>query len=207
MRRIQQIAVVLMLAGTAVACGAPHHIHYYELDPGPMAATPSAPQIPVTILIARITATHLYRDDRLVYGSGPVELGTYEYERWSESPVDIIQDGLITSLRSSGQFGMVGRIGSNVRGNYILRGHLNSMYEVDKPLVARFSLELELFDTKSGMTVWTSTYSHDEPVSGKSVADVIEAMDKNVHAGIEQLTGGIAQYFADHPPKAAASGN
>lgn len=207
MRRIQQIAAVLMLAGTAVACGAPHHIRYYVIDPGPMSAAPSTPPIPVTILIARITATHLYRDDRLVYGSGPVELGTYEYERWSESPVDMVQDMMVASLRSGGQYGMVGRVGSNVRGNYILRGHLNSMYEVDKPLVARFSLELELFDSKSGMTVWTSTYSHDEPVSGKSVADVIEAMDKNVHAGIEQLTGGIAQYFADHPPKAASSGN
>jgi ABC-type uncharacterized transport system auxiliary subunit len=206
MRRIQQIAAVVMLAGTAAACGAPHHIRYYVIDPGPMTAAPSTPQIPVTILIARITATHLYRDDRLVYGSGPVELGTYEYERWSESPVDMVQDMVLAALRSTGEYGMVGRVGSNMRGNYIIRGHLNSMYEVDKPLVARFSLQLELFDTKSAMTVWTSTYTHDEPVSGKSVADVIEAMDKNVHAGIQQLTGGIAQYFVDHPPQAAASG-
>jgi len=208
MHRIRQIALIFALAGTMCACGAAHHIRYYVIDAGPTAGTPSAPQIPVTIMVARITSTHLYRDDRLVYGAGPVELGTYEYERWSESPVDMMQDLLVASLRSGGEYGSVARVGSRQKGNYILHGHLNSLYEVDKPsLVARFSLELELFDVKSGMTVWTQTYSHDEPVSGKTVTDVVEAMDKDVHSGIQDLTAGIAQYFANHPPQPSASGN
>lgn len=200
MRRFQQFVLVLVLAGATFGCGAAPHIHYYVIDPGPMTPTPSTPQIPVTILVARITSTHLYRDDRLVYGSGPVELGTFSYQRWAESPVDMVQDLLLASLRAGGEYGSVARVGSNQHGNFILRGHLNSMYEVDKPsLLARFSLELELFDIKSGMTVWTQTYTHDEPASGKSVADVIEAMDKNVHSGIQDLTSGIAQYFVNHP--------
>lgn len=207
MRRIQQFAIIFALASAMCACGAAHHIHYYVIDAGPAASTLAASQIPVAIVVARITSTHLYRDDRLVYGSGPVELGTYEYERWSESPVDMMQDLLVATLRSGGEYGSVARVGSRQKGNYVLHGHLNSLYEVDKPsLVARFSLELELFDTKTGMTVWTQTYSHDEPVSGKSVTNVIEAMDKNVHSGIQDLTAGIAQYFASHPPQAAASG-
>jgi ABC-type uncharacterized transport system auxiliary subunit len=206
MRRIQQVGLVFILVATMAACGAAHHVHYYVIDAGPMTAAPASPQVPVTILVARITSTHLYRDDRLVYGSGPVELGTYEYERWSESPVDMVQDLVLASLRSTNEFGSVARVGSNQRGNFILRGHLNSLYEVDKPsLEARFSLELELVDIKSGMTVWSQTYSHDEAVSGKSVVDVIEAMDKNVHGGIQELTSGIAQYFASHPVAAAAS--
>jgi ABC-type uncharacterized transport system auxiliary subunit len=175
------------------------------IDPGPMAANSSAPQFPVTILISRITASHLYREDRLVYGAGEVQFGIHENERWAESPVDMMQDLLLSSLRSTGQYASVARIGSMQHGNYILRGHLNSLYEVDKPqLLGRFSLELELFDSKGGTTVWTGSYSHDEPVNGKTVPDVIEALDRDVHAGVQQLTASLGQYFANHPPQTPA---
>jgi ABC-type uncharacterized transport system auxiliary subunit len=203
MRRFQLVALILVLAWISGGCGAARPVHFYVIDPGPMAANPSTAQIPVTILIARITASHLYREDRLVYGAGDVQFGIHENERWTESPVDMMQDLILTSLRSTGQYAAVARIGSMQRGNYILRGHLNSLYEVDKPqLLGRFSLELELFDSKAGMTVWTHTYSHDEPVNGKSVPDVIQALDRDVHAGIQELTASLGQYFASHPPPA-----
>ena len=92
----------------------------------------------------RVAASHLYRDDRLVYGSGPVQLGTYEYQRWAEPPVDLIQDSLISSLRSTKHYRSVSAIGSNLRGEYVLRAHLFSLDEVDKPeFAARFSIQLD----------------------------------------------------------------
>jgi ABC-type uncharacterized transport system auxiliary subunit len=205
MRRFQLVALIIVLAWISGGCGAARPVHFYVIDPGPMSANAAAPPYPVTILLARITASHLYREDRLVYGGGDVQFGIHENERWTESPVDMMQDLLLASLRSTGQYASVARIGSMQRGNYILRGHLNSLYEVDKPaLLARFSLELELFDSKAGTTVWTETYTHDEPVSGKSVPDVIEAIDRDVHGGIQQLTTSLGQYFASHPPQPAA---
>ena len=77
---------------------------YYVLDIGLHGADVRflPARFPVRLLVARITASHLYRDDRLVYGSGPVQLGTYEYERWAEPPADMIQDMLISSLARDG---------------------------------------------------------------------------------------------------------
>ena len=106
------------------------------LDPGSDAApnpAGSAPRFPITLLVARVSSSQLYRDDRLVYGTGPVQLGTYEYERWAESPAEMVQDTLIASLRSTGEYRSVSAIGSNLRGEYILRGHLYALDEVDKP--------------------------------------------------------------------------
>jgi ABC-type uncharacterized transport system auxiliary subunit len=207
MRRIQQTMLVVVLAGISASCGASRPIKYYVLDVSPAPAISPSAQFPITLLIGRVTASHLYRDDRLVYGAGPVELGTYEYQRWAESPADMVQDILISSLRSAKQYRSVSRIESNFRGDYILRGHLYSFYEVDKPeLAARFSVQLDLFDPKSGTTVWTDSYSHDEPVTGKTVGDVVEALDRNVRAGMQQFTANLAQYFSTHPeqPRAAA---
>jgi ABC-type uncharacterized transport system auxiliary subunit len=205
--RRMQISGLLMLAILLAGCGAARPVKYYVLDVNPAPTNSASAQIPVTLLVGRLVASHLYHDDRLVYGSGPVQLGTYEYDRWAEAPADMVQDMLVTILRSSGQFRAVSRVTSNVRGEYVVRGHLYAMYGVDQPeLVARFSLQLELFDPTTRTTVWSQIYTHDEPVAAKTVPSIVEAMDKNVTAGLQQLSGGITQYFASHPPQQAQPG-
>jgi ABC-type uncharacterized transport system auxiliary subunit len=204
----RRVSEAVLLAGALVSigmltnCGAARPTNYYVLDSGTsqLPERPAtSPQFPVTLVVGRIITTHLYRDDRLVYGSGPVELGTYEYQRWAEPPAEMIQDIIVASLRATGKFRSVSRIASALRPDYIVRGRLIALYEVDKPMAARFSLELELFDPKSATTVWTDSYSHDEPVAGKKVADVVEALDANVRAGMARLTASLSQYFASRP--------
>ena len=198
---------LLMLAILMAGCGAARPIKYYVLDVNPAPVNSASAQIPVTLLVGRFIASHLYHDDRLVYGSGPVQLGTYEYDRWSEPAADMVQDMLVTILRSSRQFRSVSKVTSNVRGEYVLRGHLYSMYGVDRPeLVARFSIQLELYEPATHTTVWSQIYTHDEPVQGKTVPDIVIAMDKNVTAGLQQLVTGITQYFENHPPQQAQPG-
>jgi len=208
--RQMQLAVACVLAILAGGCGATHPTKYYVLDAPAAAPAQSAAPIPVRLIVGRVTSSHLYRDDRLVYGTSSVELGTYEYERWSEPPVDLIQDQLVAALRDSGQYRAVSRMGSAARGDYIVRGQLYALDEIDNgksSIAARFTFQLELFDPSSGTVVWNGSYNHDEPVSGKTVSDVVQAMDKNVEAGIQQLTSGLSQYLAAHAPQQQSSGN
>ncbi len=204
-QRTGQALLLLAMAGICCGCGASRPVKYYVLDaeagkPAPM--TNTSAKYPITILVARIASSHLYHDDRLVYGAGPVELGTYEYQRWAEPPAEMVQDTLVSSLRSTGQYRSVSPIGSNLKGEYILRGRLYALDEVDNPAItARFSIGLELFDTKTGTTVWTNSYSHDEPVNGKTVPDVVQALDQNVRTGLAQLAASLGEYFASHPPQ------
>jgi ABC-type uncharacterized transport system auxiliary subunit len=205
--RRTQFSAFLMLTILMAGCGAARPVKYYVLDVNPAPASSASAQVPVTLLVGRFVASHLYHDDRLVYGSGPVQLGTYEYDRWAEPAADMVQDMLVTVLRSSGQFRAVSKVTSNVRGEYVVRGHLYSMYGVDQPeLVARFSIQLELYDPAARTTVWSQIYTHDEPVQGKNVPAIVEAMDRNVTAGLQQLSAGITQYFVSHPPQQAQPG-
>jgi len=206
MRGVKQSAWILLLAGILSGCGGTRPTKYYVLSVPASPSTQSSAPLPVSLLVARPITSHLYRDDRIVFGSGPVELGTYEFERWAQSPADMIQDLLVNSLRATGQYRSVLRPGSNARGDYIVRSNLRALYEVDRPeLVARFSLHLELYDPKAGATVWGSSYTHDEPASGKNVAVIVEAMDRNVRAGMQQLTSELGQYIAAHPPTQPAA--
>jgi len=115
----------------------------------------------------------------------------------------MIQEVLFRALRSSGRFRAVYAQHSSVRGDYLLRGRLYDFKEMNgSSMEARLSLELELRDVKTGNTVWTHLYNHDEPVSGKKVSAVVAALNRNVQRATSELTASLSEYFSAHPPAA-----
>ena len=204
-RQRPQFAALIFSLICLSGCAASRPMKYYVLDPGPVPASQGTPTYQVSLLVGRVSASHLFRDDRIVFGSGPVQLGVYSYDRWAEPPADLLQDLLVSTLRSTGQYRAVSNLSSNIHGDFIVRGHLWDISEVDKPeLMARFRFEVELFDPNTRTTVWSHRYEHDEAVPGKTVNDVVEAMDKNVRAALREITAGIGEYFANHPVQAQA---
>jgi ABC-type uncharacterized transport system auxiliary subunit len=199
MRRLASWTI--FLACLAAGCVSAKSPRYYRLNPAPVATQSNTAPFQVSILVGRLTAPRILRDDRVVYGMSDVEMGVDEYHRWTEPPTEMIEDLLVQRLRRSGQYKSVQRISSTARGDYLLRGHLTSLNEVDQPagIKARFNIQLELFEQKSGSVVWTGSYSHDEPVEKKSVTAVVESLEKSVNEGLEQLTANLAQYFGTHP--------
>jgi ABC-type uncharacterized transport system auxiliary subunit len=150
--------------------------------------------------LGSLITQHLYREDRIVYGTGPEQLGTYEYQRWAEPPTEMIQEVLLRELRASGRYRAVHYRRSNMAGDFAIRGHLYDFKEVTgSPMSARVTLELEMRDLKSGATVWTHYYTHDEPAIGKDVQAVVAALDKNVQRGIKEVVTSLDQYFLSHP--------
>ncbi len=189
----------MLLAGMMAACGATRPAKYYELE-APLAPAVASNPLPVSLLVGHIAASHLYRDDRIVYATSGQELGTYQYQRWAEPPTEMIETMLVRALRASGQYRSVDRLSSSARGEYIVRGRLDVLEEVDKPaLGARFAIELDLYHPKSGTTVWSQTYTHDEPVNEKQMAAIVEALNRNVQQGLAQLVANLGQYLATHP--------
>jgi ABC-type uncharacterized transport system auxiliary subunit len=191
----------LILACGTAGCVKARAVHYYTLSIPPLAAQPYAQPIPVTIVVGRLNAPRLLRDDRVVYAMSDVELGVDEYHRWAEPPTGIIERLLVDRLRGSSRYKAVQHLSSTTRGDYILRGHLAALNEVDDPsgIKARFTLQLELFDVKAGRVVWNDQYTNDEPVPQKTVTSVVQSLQKSVNAGLDQLTASLAQYFAAHP--------
>jgi ABC-type uncharacterized transport system auxiliary subunit len=190
----------MFLACLAAGCVSARSPRYYRLSLAPATTQSNVSPFQVSILVGRLTAPRILRDDRVIYGMSDVELGVDEYHRWTEPPTEMIEDLLVQQLRHSGQYKSVQRISSTARGDYLLRGHLTSLNEVDDPsgIKARFNIQLELFDQKSGSVVWTGSYSHDEPVGKKMVTAVVESLQKSVNEGIEQLSVSLAQYFSSH---------
>lgn len=193
----QGVLVLLALFAAIVSgCGASRPIKYYQLTVPADVKPAASPTATVGLALGPLVTSHLYREDRIVYSAGPGEMGTYAYQRWAEPPVEMMQEVLLRELRASGRYRDVHSQRSNTQGDFVLRGRLYDFKEVNgSPLVARVTAEWELRDQKSGSTVWTHYYSHDEPVNGKDVAAMVAALDRNVQRGIAEVTASLDQYF------------
>jgi ABC-type uncharacterized transport system auxiliary subunit len=191
------IAAVSLIAAWLSGCvAASRPAKYYQLTvPTDVGVVEKEGAVPVSLLVGNLITSHLYREDRIVYGNGPEQLGTYEYQRWAEPPTEMIQEVLLRELRATGHYRAVHVRRSNMPGDFAIRGHLYDFKEIDGGAPStRVTLELEMRDLKTGATVWNHYYTHDEPASGKEVPAIVAALDKNVQRSVKEIVESLDQY-------------
>jgi ABC-type uncharacterized transport system auxiliary subunit len=200
--------LLAICASVAAGCGAARPIKYYQLTvPAGMAQASDATTLPVTLLVGAIQSSPLYREDPIVYSTGAEAMGTYENQRWAEPPVEMLQGVLARELRATGHYRSVNTLRSNGNGDYVLRGRLYDFKEVSGPaLMARVVVEFELHEAKTGATVWSQYYAHDEPVASKDVPAVVAALDRNTQSIVVQVRAALDQYFSAHPVSGTTAG-
>jgi ABC-type uncharacterized transport system auxiliary subunit len=197
------VCIAALSAGLLAGCGAARPSKYYQLTiPGESAQAADPVPFPVTLLVGPFRASHLYREDQIVYSMSGENMGTYEYQRWAEPPTEMLREVLMRELRTSGRYRAVDVLRSNSRGDYILYGRLYDFKEVSgASLTTRVTMDLELREAKTGSTVWTHYYTHDEPADGKDMAAVVAALDRSAQRGVNEVKSSLTEYFSAHPTK------
>jgi ABC-type uncharacterized transport system auxiliary subunit len=201
-KRIALILLAMLVVGIS-GCGAVPENKYYQLKaPGETISPAVGEPLPVTLLVGPLKASHLYREDRIVFATDSEQMGTYQIHRWAEPPAQMVQQLLLRTLRNSHRYSAVNLLASNSHGDFLLEGNLYDFKEVSgSKLVGRMNLELELRDTKTGVIVWTHNYSHDEPVNGRDVSAVVAALDQNAQRWVSETEAGLNEYFSAHVKK------
>lgn len=180
------LCLLLGLAG--LACGSAPPTNYYTVRiPQPPAAAENGKG---QLGVALPQAEHLLRQDRIVYFTQEHGLNFYHYHRWAEPPAFMVQSALIRRLQSAGMFGDVVPYRAQKGLDYLLRGRLLALEEVDSgtEVSARFGLQLELVRQEDAQVVWSSGHNCQRPVGTKSVDAVVEALSGCVEEGLTQLT-------------------
>ncbi len=190
--------LALVAIGLA-SCGSPKPIKYYQVS-FPTKSFVAADAVNTALTVRTFEASPLYLDNKMVYGFDSPEMGTYEYQRWAEAPVAILQTALVRGLRASGRFQAVYTMRADPSARYILGGQLYDFKEVDAAaVVARLSFEVRLRDRKTGTIVWEHSYTYDEPATEKSVSAFVIAMDKNIQRSVQEIQAGLEDFFRAHP--------
>jgi len=148
------------------------------------------------------------RDGGILYRTGTHEVNAYQYHRWLETPDRVVHDMLVQVLRASGRYSSVQEQGAAIGGDYLVRGKLVDFSEIDNSTIqARVSLAIELYNRKAGSTVWTHTYTRDEPVEGKDIQDVVRCLERNLSNGLNEIAASLDQFFSHELEATSGIGN
>src|SRR5216683_2532542 len=175
------ISTCLVIGGLiGTGCVVTKPVRYYTIEPVSATANQGKPD-GLVLLVGSIATPETLQDGRIRYRSGANEAGAYEYHRWTERPGSMVRNALIRALRNSGKYQRVLESGSSANGDYLLRGKLDEFDEVDHAtILTKISIHVELVDRKSNQNVWDRMVEREEPVSGKSVVDVVQSLDRNL---------------------------
>jgi len=186
-----------MMAGGLVcaSCVATRPVRYYTIEQASPPANQGKPD-GLVLLVGNIATMEALQDGRIRYRSGPNESGAYEYHRWTERPGSMVRTSLVRALRASGKYRRVQEAGSLATGDYLLLGKVYEFGEVDSASIqTRISLQVELVDRKTNHNVWDRLVERQEPVGGKTVADVVQSLDRNLQHVVSETAVEIDKFL------------
>ena len=189
---------VFIVVGLLTGCGSEKvpPTRYYKLDIPP-APAPAGPPVPASIRIEPFRTTSLLRQDRIVYRPSPVEVGFYEYHRWAEPPKDSVTRALAEQLIKRKAFQSVRISDTGERADYVLRGTVEQLQEVDYKggVRAQVSISAVLEDPVQRQTIWSGTASSEIPVARRDVQGVVAAMGQASQQSITRLMADVTKFI------------
>ena len=192
----------LGLACLAVAClacsGVVPPTNYYVLDlPAPV---PAAAPLEHTAVLMPIRVGGVIRQGRIVYRESPVEVGYYEYHRWGEDPRESVSRALREQVLALGTFARLDHFDGRTAADYVLRGELLQLEEVDHggDVRAAVKISLELVETATARVVWGGSTEKTEMVSASEVRSVVAGLSAAAQQAIRQLAGELDRHL--RPP-------
>jgi cholesterol transport system auxiliary component len=196
MRTTIAICLVLAAALAGASCVSTRPVHYYTIEPVSPPVNESKPD-GLVLLMGNIVTPEALQDGRIRYRTGSDEAGAYEYHRWTERPGSMVRDSLVRALRASGKYQRVLESSSLSTADYLVRGQLHEFGEVDGASVqTRISLQVELVDRKTNLNVWDHITERDEPVASKTIADVVQSLDRNLQHVVSETAAEIDKFLA-----------
>ena len=198
------ISTALIMCGCG---GKVRYPNYYTLAVAPTKQPAlSVAHQSATVAVRRFDTPGYLRQGRIVYRTTPEQVGFYNYHRWASDPGLVVTTGVIDSLRSTNLFSVVEPYAGQEHPDYLLRGRLERLDEVDysNGVQAEVKLSAELVNVRTGASVWAGAVTKTSNVSARDVNSVVVAMSQAVQAGIDQLVADMEKQLSD---KAVAARN
>jgi len=185
-------AVLFTLAVSAcfVGCmGKVKYPSYYTLNLPPAPDPPVQEGTHASLAIQEFRSAGYLRQGAIVYRATPEQIGFYDYHRWAIDPRQFVTNAVADRLRASGKFTQVKIYDGRSDVDYILRGRLEKLEELDYEGGAKVEVALsaQMIDVRTGVTVWSNEVSDVGTVAQRNVAGVVSEMNHTMDRAIEKL--------------------
>jgi uncharacterized lipoprotein YmbA len=178
------------------ACGAVRYPTYYTLNVAPELKPAAADgRRSVAVAVRRFDTPDYIRQGRIVYRETPEQVGFYDYHRWAADPGATVTTAMIDALRSARLFSAVVPDDGQERQDWVLRGRLARLDEVDYGGGVRVETRLvaELVNRQTGEMLWTGEASETSNIETRTVDSVVGAMSHAVATSIDRLIASMDQ--------------
>jgi ABC-type uncharacterized transport system auxiliary subunit len=195
MKKLVAVVAAALLAG----CGAVRYPTSYLLNlpaPAPRAGPPQP--LPGTIAIREFGCPEYLCEGRIVYRSGPEEVGFYEYHRWAMSPRAAITQFMADALRAQSLFTTVAVHERSLKPAYVLTGNIERLEESDhgRDVRAVCKISAQLIDARTGSVVWSHTASEAVTVEKRDVAGVVSSLSAAAGIAVDRLVASMSTEIA-----------
>jgi ABC-type uncharacterized transport system auxiliary subunit len=169
--------------------------HYYTLNLA--APAPSSDRLGFTAIVMPFQATQVIKRDRIVYRESREEVGFYDYHRWAEDPREQVADSFVKQLLARGSFSSLTSFDGRTKSDYVLRGSIKRLEEVDydSPISVAVEISLELVNSESAKVVWSDVATKTGPVTSGDVRSVVSGLSQAADQSISELAGKLDSYL------------
>ena len=169
-------AVALTLLGGCLPSGKFRPTRHFTLEPGGPAPSKGAAPLPVTAKVRRFSVTPRY-DYRMTRRLSDVQLQYSEFDRWVETPDELVANGFYRALARSRAFQYVIPPEFSAAGDVLVEGRVMA-FEGAPDNHAALTLALALRRESNNRVLWQKTLSRTAPMGNTSPAALAEALSK-----------------------------
>ena len=193
-------AAVLLLA----SCGGGKvpATQYYQLDLPPAPAPGASSQGGFSVVVMPWRASEILTRDRIVYRPTRSEVGYYEYHLWAEDPAKTVERAMVDAMEARKTFSTVGVFDGRTRSDFVLRGRLERLEEVDYEggVKVYATISAELLDASSRRVVWTGDATENADVGVSQMSDVVAKLSGAASGAIAKITADLDDYMKTRRP-------
>jgi ABC-type uncharacterized transport system auxiliary subunit len=195
------LGALVILAGCG---GRVRYPNYYTLNLPAPPDPPAAENAHAVVAIREFRAPAYLRQGAIVYKPSPEQIGFYAYDRWAINPCEFVTNSVIERLRASGEFARVKSYDGRPDIEYVLRGRLEKLEEIDYEggVKVEVAISAQMTNLATGATVWTNAVSEVGDVNKHNVQAVVSEMNRTMERAIEKLLSPIPADVATGPTAA-----
>ncbi len=184
-KRPRVLLPVLLAAGVALAACAGQQApvpedHFYRLKVAAPKAPLAQPRFKGTLEVQRMIADGVIAGRPIVYSEAGKELEVleYHYHFWTEPPIVLLMDQLVTYLRAANMAETVVTAEMRANADYAVSGKIKRLEQVRgaNPR-AIVEVELALLKKPEGKILFVRNYIDDQAADGEDVASAVQAMN------------------------------
>ena len=144
----------------------------------------------------------LLTQDKIVYRPNREEVGFYEYHRWAEDPRTTIAQSMIDHLRAKKTFGRIVLFDGRTTADYIVRGRIERLEEVDAPdgseVKVALRMSAEVLSLENREPLWAGSHEETLEVTARNVRSVVSTMSDAAAKSVAKLTADIDAFVSSH---------